>query len=1556
MISNRLRDTRNTRGVATAVTCSPVSESNTWPWQVGKEYSYNVESYTWTNYEKSDSYGNSFKALFNVRVLSPGRLLAKLESPMFAQFHDQVTREEWPTGLDYNPVEKFDHPFEIFVDGGRVVSLKLPESLSVPNENLLKGLIGALQADLSTFNYVDNFPNSYDKETFQGLFKKMESDVTGDCETLYSVASVSADWHRELPEFAEDPIEITKSKNYGSCAKYVDFNFGVPEGAVWKGMAHENEEKQFIKHTTESRLLVGKHGTIYKSESFDSAIVNPLLFGKQKAQVHSYISFYLLSLQPESSKEWIKSEEYRTVDSLMFTYDPKTIIPPNEKSVADAQKLLQEMAPLLKDPSVLPKSDFLSKYKNLIRLIMFMSPEQLAQMTNSIEVAKSSKNLAKNYMWIIYRDAVVQAGTYTAFQEIKNWIQSNKVQNDEAADVITSVASVLRVRTKKVMSEFFDLAMSPNVQKQDYFNTTALLAVTKFMASCEDDSFVEEKVIPRLSEELKKAIEIDDKKKAQVYVKVLGNLAHPEILKVFAPYLEGRVPVTKYLRIQMVINLKNLANTKNEYVRAVLFSLLKNTAEPYEVRVAAALNIFLAYPNHEMMQIMAHMSGTDPSTQVRAVLANGIIFAAGLKDPRFAKLARTAKSVLYMIPKEKFGYRYSTESLVDEYTSDDVAAHFRELSYIGSENHILPVYQRAGLRFGSTGWTEEDWFTYSISDMKHLVDYFKWLYLHVPEKSYEEMKFSSKKIAELLNIKPKHLCYLEGSFFINNLNQQTLLPFTQDDLDSLLKDLIEKGGQPSNENSKHINFTNLLRQKQVFVTFPLATGMLFVYDYSEPTVVKMQMQSETNKENVLNWNFDLKLLYARNMDGSVGFFDAFSNLYVSSGVINKFQFYIPLKGSPTLVLGNFQLVSFQLGLKMEMPDQNVNLIHMSVWPYISRYELNSPVTALQSPATKLIEGPKKVVSAPFKFGETTGTVFEFNGFSYSNDYKNPLSLFDADFLTNVRNLLYQKDVAHTVFDLKYLAKESQNKAVMFNILSRGSQYSLEGTNEEMQPAKTMEKITVPERYDEICRRAVEGIESTAKVELVDVSVEFEGKKKREYIFTSAIAKGYAENKIQGALFINADEQINAVFRVVEPQIVPLNFEEALKNKFKVKYEADFKFGKADNIHFKGFEERSKIYTEQLRNDPLGKQCLEETKRENIYLKDCHKMIIKAYAPDYAKGTFSYKELPADWNKWNVTYNLYKYFKNLYKWDEQVDQFKTTNDNTLEIVSQAFYYDNFINYQFASKYGMVQLNNVEILPYYPYAVANYAPLTAWERSRNWFTDYQHLPFCTVDDNKIKTFSGREYDYSVTNAWHVVMVDKAREFDNDVVILIRRESANQAVVYVSYRTLLGQSLEIEITPKTIEVTTNATRLASNGVSTYWDPALNAPLLEYYTIAEDIEFFSINNGRLRFMYDNHRLIIFTDDHRSSTWGLCGQSTSQISDDYMTPYGLVYLPNYYGASFSLEEEFSDPSTVELKKEAKLKAYQPVTKYTNILRSDDEWSKIKNESAKGAKVFKQKL
>lgn len=565
---------------------------------------------------------------------------------MYAQIQDKkITYNDVPLDLNYQPVQITEQPFEVFVEGGRVISFIIPSSLSVENENLLKALISALQVDLSPSDHVHSFPNSYDKENFQGLFKKMESDVTGDCETLYSISPVSAEWRRELPKFAsiEDPIEIVKSKNYGSCQRRVALKFGVPEGAVWNGIASENEEKQFIKHTSESRLLAGKEGTIYKSESISSVLANPLLFGTQKVEVYSFVKVYLSSVQQTNEVEWEKTEkkeeEYRSVNSLLFSMSESMFFPKvGDQNIANAQKLLQEITPLLQNPNQLPKADFLSKFNVLVRVLTSLSPKQLDQMTNSIVIAKSSKNVIKNNMWIIYRDAVAQTGTIAAFEQIKSWILTKKVQGEEAGELIHAISYTLRYPSYKVMTEFFDFVTNPVVTEQQFLNNSALLAATKFLRYANNDFFVVRTVISRFSEELKQAVEKGDSNKAQVYVRLLGNLAHPDILKVFAPYLDGRIAITKYLRIQIVASLKTLANMKNDYIRAVLFSILRNTAEPYEVRVVAALNIFLAFPTAEMMQIMSHMTNTDPSTEVRAVLANGINFAAGLKDPRFAEL------------------------------------------------------------------------------------------------------------------------------------------------------------------------------------------------------------------------------------------------------------------------------------------------------------------------------------------------------------------------------------------------------------------------------------------------------------------------------------------------------------------------------------------------------------------------------------------------------------------------------------------------------------------------------------------------------------------------------------------------------------------------------------------------------------------------------------------------------------------------------------------------------------------------------------------------------
>lgn len=276
----------------------------------------------------------------------------------------------------------------------------------------------------------------------------------------------------------------------------------------------------------------------------------------------------------------------------------------------------------------------------------------------------------------------------------------------------------------------------------------------------------------------------------------------------------------------------------------------------------------------------------------------------------------------------------------------------------------------------------------------------------------------------------------------------------------------------------------------------------------------------------------------------------------------------------------------------------------------------------------------------------------------------------------------------------------------------------------MGPASLVKDVSANSaaRREEFVKRSAAGIES-AQVQVMDVSAVFDGEKKVEYVFTAAIAESFVDNKVQAVFFFNGWDQINAVFKMVKPKVVPLNFEKALKNKNKVTFEAELKYGSYDSVSFKGFGERTEKYTEMLLKDPLTKQCLEETSKDNFYQMGCYKMIIKAHAPDYYKATVSYKDLSPAYLE--ASSAAYEFFKKIYNWEQEDDFTKTLPDGTFEIESKTFYYEDYANYVLKSKYGVFRLDKVEFMHYWQYADAFYAPITDWERSRNWFTGYQHL---------------------------------------------------------------------------------------------------------------------------------------------------------------------------------------------------------------------------------------
>ena len=217
-------------------------------------------------------------------------------------------------------------------------------------------------------------------------------------------------------------------------------------------------------------------------------------------------------------------------------------------------------------------------------------------------------------------------------------------------------------------------------------------------------------------------------------------------------------------------------------------------------------------------------------------------------------------------------------------------------------------------------------------------------------------------------------------------------------------------------------YTKLVIDKQVIVTFPLAAGMPFVFAYTEPIVLNFQLRSSTKlgMEMVTSFNTDIDFIYARNLDGSVGFWDTLSGNYASTGVVNKFQINIPIKINTKTKTGDLKFT-------FKLPEKDANLIHLSVWPYTTVQKMNSPLTAAEEPATKLVKRSTPAESIEMNVADYAGVGLYLMGHSYSSDYKK--DLFAADILTNIRNLLYQKDIACTKFELTYVASMTKNKDV-----------------------------------------------------------------------------------------------------------------------------------------------------------------------------------------------------------------------------------------------------------------------------------------------------------------------------------------------------------------------------------------------------------------------------------------------------------------------------------------------------------------------------------------------
>lgn len=526
-----------------------------------------------------------------------------------------------------------------------------------------------------------------------------------------------------------------------------------------------------------------------------------------------------------------------------------------------------------------------------------------------------------------------------------------------------------------------DLLKSEAVQKQTNVKTTIGLALARFLNQAKvdkdsaknyyptvygrwwdrDSDFVSSKVLPYYAAELKKAIKDKDAPKALYAIRAIGNLGHSQAAEVFEPYMSGKERATDFQRLAIVLALDKYADNHPKTAQTVLYKIYQNKGETNEVRAAAVFQLMRVNPKSALLQSMAESTNTEDNEHVKAAVRSALESAARMETPEKVELAENAKSALRLLSSDKQAIQYSRTQLRDYALREMDVSYDQQLSYLVNRDSFLPSALLAETTSSIGGFKRKSEIQAVVSSIEELVNS-----MDEEKKSskksnrndnddddddkdassskHESFKWSAKKIAKLLNMKPTEAKELEGQLMVNIMNSERFLAFDRETLKEMPESVKKLGEQL--RSGYDVEFKKFYNQDELTMSFPLESGIPFTFTARTSALVQLQgnvrartlpnhdnSQKKSHDSNTVNMTADIESVYAGLTEVTVSFTNPHTQQRYTAGYDKKFQLNLPMRISSDIDMRSREI---KTEFKPLYEDKEVKLLQMGSYPFTSR--------------------------------------------------------------------------------------------------------------------------------------------------------------------------------------------------------------------------------------------------------------------------------------------------------------------------------------------------------------------------------------------------------------------------------------------------------------------------------------------------------------------------------------------------------------------------------------------------------------------------------------------
>ncbi|XP_049954906.1 vitellogenin-1-like [Schistocerca serialis cubense] len=1019
----------------------------------------------------------------------------------------------------------------------------------------------------------------------------------------------------------------------------------------------------------------------------------------------------------------LKKPPHHPYEALFVAVGGKSVLYDRQVNASRvAISLARDIGEALYNPILIAPKEALSKFPLLISLLRVFDEISLKRITEKLYSEQSPENPSSEYAWRAYYMALAQAGTGPALLNLIEIIDEDMISGRAAAEAFAYIPKAARTPIPGYVKQVFKFATGDASDKYP-LNITAILAATELIHLAQvsnvsnsrypKDNYEDllgeynPEYVKQLEDKLRRAVEDAYSPNIQLYIRALGNIGHPDIVKVFKPYLEGRRPVSTFQRFMMVMSLDKLAEAYPEIAQNIFLQLFQNTGETHEIRCASALLLVATNPPASVLQELAHFSNLDHNTQVKAAVKSIIQSAVSVLRPEDSELALAAKSALHLLTTEEYGLDKSFGDISSAVVEDFDLAYKQLSAFIGSVDSYVHSAASVKLqKFHGPLISHRSEVTSMVSSVRQLVRV-------LLNQTSESEPSSASDPARKLNIQRNVSEPLEGNILLDLFASKSFVAYDNITIE-LLKEFIQDELQDLRVGNSY-NKTILANSASASIGLPSILGLPCNIKFDAPALVSVQVNATAEihpdiekllldpqqRLQSLSVKSEIQATYASQLNSKINIIFPLERKVYESSLVQNLQVYVPVK----------------LHISHNLP-QNLTTIKVQPLDKNQKYPLvrasRAPTTAVWSPIPLINAGENRrivhvrpAVQAQRVFGkDSTGMAFivdykseaEFIDREAAADHAKKFDVWSSVYFPWASDEIYYYN--HTLY---YAPEESSAKDVTIQIRalkkeytkffpgleSRSDEQSLESDDEEEPRSyRSMQRrhpkfhhkraadSSAEDNYEQLVNQMKnrklanadlfvkpleqslesfeKGILERGTSYILEMRVMFEQPRGGDY----RLSLMHSRNTLRAVTLSDAEYwskpargriyQASAEAIGLFPLLPEMNFEKAYSSNpnstISFSYLSEYEGAKKSHIFAEFKAGRSERLKVQIGKSGIAKKCREQMREGNNILYACRNVTEESGLLDYFSVKGSFDDLSLGFI--NSTYQVYSYVRHL----------------------------------------------------------------------------------------------------------------------------------------------------------------------------------------------------------------------------------------------------------------------------------------------------------------------